>query len=308
MRKPRPFWREIGHRRSARLEALEISKAAAAAEAAALAAKEAQTPREPPTEPVRRRGRKKQKCRTVEDVVVNSVGTGFEQEGDNDNTNEDLFILGSQFNSPFPSPPDKQALELVLDMLQKHDKERIFAEPVNPEEVEHYYDIIKHPMDLSTMRTKLHEGKYETLEQFESDVFLMSENAITFNDNSTIYYQEACELRDQATKIFRSLRSHPGSCKLEELFKLKNKSRSVTGGVKVRNEGGSFRFQESAILALPSNGKQCVPSGHDGHRKKLHPVYLSNDSDPFEDNARTPEIHLENLNNASLDAICILDV
>lgn len=33
--------------------------------------------------------------------------------------------------------------------------------------VEDYYEIIKEPMDFGTMRAKLHEGMYRSLEQFE---------------------------------------------------------------------------------------------------------------------------------------------
>lgn len=33
--------------------------------------------------------------------------------------------------------------------------------------VEDYYEIIKEPMDFGTMRAKLHEGMYQSFEQFE---------------------------------------------------------------------------------------------------------------------------------------------
>lgn len=38
--------------------------------------------------------------------------------------------------------------------------------------VEDYYEIIKEPMDFGTMRAKLHEGMYNSLEQFEVCFFL----------------------------------------------------------------------------------------------------------------------------------------
>lgn len=34
-------------------------------------------------------------------------------------------------------------------------------------QVEDYYEIIEEPMDFGTMRAKLHEGMYKSLEQFE---------------------------------------------------------------------------------------------------------------------------------------------
>ena len=38
--------------------------------------------------------------------------------------------------------------------------------------VEDYYEIIEEPMDFGTMRAKLHEGMYQSLEQFEVCFFL----------------------------------------------------------------------------------------------------------------------------------------
>ncbi|KAG9443337.1 hypothetical protein H6P81_014677 [Aristolochia fimbriata] len=250
--------REPGQRRSARLEALEICRAAAAEEAAARAAQEAaQTPLEdPPTEPVaRRRGRKKQKCRTVEDVVGNSVETSRLHQAAAAHR-EDLDAHEphdpeAQPSAPFPFPPDRQVLEKVLQMLQKQDKDNIFAEPVNPLEVDHYYDVIKHPMDLSTMRIKQKQGLYETVEQFESDVSLMCQNAMTFNDTETIYYRKAHEMRDLASKIFTSLRTDPGGCNLEDIFKSKKRSKSIS-----HCRQGSSRVGQPTVLAL-----HAIPQG-----------------------------------------------
>ncbi|KAK8301680.1 hypothetical protein V6Z11_D04G037300 [Gossypium hirsutum] len=71
------------------------------------------------------------------------------------------------------SMPEKPILEHFLDILQRRDTYEIFAEPVDPEKVEGYYEIIKEPMDFGTMRAKLHEGMYTSLQQFEvhQDVF-----------------------------------------------------------------------------------------------------------------------------------------
>ncbi|BAT96731.1 hypothetical protein VIGAN_09001200 [Vigna angularis var. angularis] len=52
----------------------------------------------------------------------------------------------------------------------RKDTYEIFIEPVDPNEVEDYYAIIKEPMDFGTIRAKLHEKMYKTLEQFEARV------------------------------------------------------------------------------------------------------------------------------------------
>ncbi|KAL3643513.1 hypothetical protein CASFOL_014328 [Castilleja foliolosa] len=43
----------------------------------------------------------------------------------------------------------------------------VYAEPVDPEELPDYHDIIEHPMNFATVRSKLGNGSYATLEQFE---------------------------------------------------------------------------------------------------------------------------------------------
>ncbi|KAL5984367.1 hypothetical protein ACLOJK_018471 [Asimina triloba] len=66
--------------------------------------------------------------------------------------------------------PDKKLLVFILDRLQKYmlkDTYAVFSEPVDPDELPDYRDVIEHPMDFSTVRKKLSSGAYANLEQFE---------------------------------------------------------------------------------------------------------------------------------------------
>ncbi|XP_014624283.1 transcription factor GTE12-like [Glycine soja] len=125
-----------------------------------------------------------------------------------------------------PSLPEKQILQLVLDTLQRRDTYEIFAEPVDPNEVEDYYAIVKEPMDFGTMRAKLHEGMYRSLEQFEvyslyfiyahvHDVFLIFDNAMHFNSSGTIYFRQARVINELAKKVFDLLKNNPEKFELE---------------------------------------------------------------------------------------------
>ncbi|CAA2976460.1 bromodomain-containing DDB_G0270170 [Olea europaea subsp. europaea] len=73
--------------------------------------------------------------------------------------------------------PEKKTLELILDKLQKKDIYGVYAEPVDPEELPDYHDVIEHPMDFATVRNNLGNGAYETLEQFEKSSNLSPANA-----------------------------------------------------------------------------------------------------------------------------------
>ena len=58
-----------------------------------------------------------------------------------------------------------------------------FRAPVDPValNIPHYHKIVKKPMDLSTIGTKLRNGQYENAKEFEADVRLMFQNCYKFN-------------------------------------------------------------------------------------------------------------------------------
>lgn len=98
------------------------------------------------------------------------------------------------------------AMHKLLDVLAQKDTGEIFREPVNMEEVPDYGDIVKYPMDLGTMRTKLETGMYGMLDDFESDFDLMIRNCLAYNDRDTMYYRAGVRMRDQCAPSFKQVR------------------------------------------------------------------------------------------------------
>lgn len=82
----------------------------------------------------------------------------------------------------------------LLSELTNHPLAWPFAVPVNKEEVGDYYDVIKEPMDLSTMEQKLENDKYETFDQFLYDCKLIFNNCRSYNAESTTYFKNATKL------------------------------------------------------------------------------------------------------------------
>ena len=66
-----------------------------------------------------------------------------------------------------------------------------FREPVNPEQlgIPDYLDIIKQPMDLSTIKNKVETGQYPDPWRFVDDVRLMFDNAWLYNKKSSRVYK-----------------------------------------------------------------------------------------------------------------------
>jgi hypothetical protein len=96
-------------------------------------------------------------------------------------------------------PPAKlksKCLE-TLKGLQTHHHGWVFNCPVDPVELglPDYFDVIKKPMDLGTIQKRLENGGYHSIEEFEADVVLTFDNAMTYNENGSVVYTMANELK-----------------------------------------------------------------------------------------------------------------
>ena len=71
-----------------------------------------------------------------------------------------------------------------------------FLKPVDPvaENLPTYHKIVRSPMDLGTVSTKLDSGQYENAKEFETDMRLIVKNCCLFNPVETLHYRLAKDL------------------------------------------------------------------------------------------------------------------
>jgi len=106
-------------------------------------------------------------------------------------------------------PPAKlktKCLE-VLKVLQAHQHGWVFNSPVDPVELglPDYFEVIKKPMDLGTIRKKLENGVYHSLTEFEDHVHLTFDNAMAYNPQGSVVYNMAEEMKQKFTGDFEVL-------------------------------------------------------------------------------------------------------
>ncbi|XP_076283321.1 ATP-dependent chromatin assembly factor large subunit isoform X3 [Lasioglossum baleicum] len=77
--------------------------------------------------------------------------------------------------------------DLLTDVVH-HKDSWPFLSPVTKDEVPDYHDIISNPMDFGTIKSKLSNGVYETLEQFFSDCHLIFNNCRAYNEEHSAVY------------------------------------------------------------------------------------------------------------------------
>ncbi|XP_019486927.1 PREDICTED: ATPase family AAA domain-containing protein 2 isoform X1 [Hipposideros armiger] len=84
---------------------------------------------------------------------------------------------------------------------------RVFTKPVDPDEVPDYATVIKQPMDLSSVISKIDLHKYLTVKDYLSDIDLICSNALEYNPDrdpgDRLIRHRACALRDTAYAIIK---------------------------------------------------------------------------------------------------------
>uniref|UniRef100_A0A7S4RVN0 Bromo domain-containing protein n=1 Tax=Ditylum brightwellii TaxID=49249 RepID=A0A7S4RVN0_9STRA len=116
--------------------------------------------------------------------------------------------------------PAYEACQSIVDHLEHHNRAGPFLEPVDPValEVPDYLDVIKHPMDVSTLAKNLEDGKYSRISlddiddedigpveimltgPFYQDLMLIFDNAMLYNAEGSYVYKEAQFLKRNVQK------------------------------------------------------------------------------------------------------------
>ncbi|XP_021573591.1 ATPase family AAA domain-containing protein 2 [Carlito syrichta] len=98
-------------------------------------------------------------------------------------------------------------LRNVTHRLAVDKRFRAFTKPVDPDEVPDYVTVIKHPMDLSSVISKIDLHKYLTVKDYLRDIDLICNNALEYNPDrdpgDRLIRHRACALRDTAYAIIK---------------------------------------------------------------------------------------------------------
>ncbi|XP_067619660.1 bromodomain adjacent to zinc finger domain protein 1A isoform X2 [Eurosta solidaginis] len=102
-------------------------------------------------------------------------------------------------------PLNSAALYELLDDVMKHEAAWPFTRPVSQAEVPDYYKIIKTPMDLAKVKSKLNMGAYQLNEEVMKDIQLIFQNCDEYNVKGNEIYGAGCTLEkyviDQCTRL-----------------------------------------------------------------------------------------------------------
>ncbi|XP_063801411.1 bromodomain-containing protein 7 isoform X2 [Pseudophryne corroboree] len=110
--------------------------------------------------------------------------------------------------------PLQEALNQLVRQLQRKDSSAFFAFPVTDFIAPGYSMIIKNPMDFSTIKERIRNREYESIEELKENFKQICHNAMIYNKPGTIYYKAAKKLLNSGMKILSQ--SPNGLCSIQE--------------------------------------------------------------------------------------------
>ncbi|KAM3924799.1 uncharacterized protein RB166_008154 [Leptodactylus fuscus] len=78
-----------------------------------------------------------------------------------------------------------------------------FRKPLQEKDAPGYKEIVKRPMDLSTIKKSLCKGKIRTNVEFQRDILLMLQNAVMYNSIHHSVHQKALELQRDLEELLQ---------------------------------------------------------------------------------------------------------
>lgn len=88
---------------------------------------------------------------------------------------------------------------MLHSQISQHRNGNIFHNPIKVSEAPDYYDIVRRPMDLKTIKTRFKEGIIANSAEFQRDIYLMFANSMMYNRPDSDIYTMAEEVCRQVT-------------------------------------------------------------------------------------------------------------
>jgi len=122
-------------------------------------------------------------------------------------------------------------LESIRASIESRPNAGPFHKPVSRKAIPRYYEMISHPMDLATIKTKIEKYEYRSADSLLKDFELVKTNAIKFNGVTSMLAAEATAIYDTAKSMVDKSRaelSHLEQAVADQMNTQSNKKKNTS--------------------------------------------------------------------------------
>ncbi|KAG8285461.1 Transcription activator BRG1 [Homalodisca vitripennis] len=136
-------------------------------------------------------------------------------------------------------------------------------------ELPDYYEVIKKPMDIKKIMTRIEESKYIDFDDLERDFMQLCKNAQLYNEEASLIHEDSIVLQSVFTNARQRLSQEPESDDEED----------SKGG----NEDGTLSDGDSSVkVKLKLKSSKGSSSRSSSGRRKRSKKYISDEEDELE--------------------------
>merc|ERR1712113_676906 len=131
----------------------------------------------------------------------------------------------------------KKMRKLMEIVIQYEDQDgRVLSDPFmklpTRKELPDYYEVIRKPVDIAKILTKIEDGKFEDMDVMEKDFMLLCQNTQKYNEDGSLIHEDSIVLQSVFTNAREKLSTEWVDNEEEEPDEESNQAPSVASSVK----------------------------------------------------------------------------
>ncbi|KAI0796670.1 hypothetical protein C8Q75DRAFT_205612 [Abortiporus biennis] len=162
------------------------------------------------------RNQGKRKASDAEDTLVNRMVKRPREDSQPVDEEEQVPNAPRRRRGTFASESQQAAkrfqnmIGMLHSSISQHRYGNIFHNPIKKSEAPDYHDIVKRPMDLKTIKSRVKDGLISNSLEFQRDVYLMFANAMMYNRPGSEIYNMAEEMMVESETQINTFRQTEG--------------------------------------------------------------------------------------------------
>merc|ERR1712241_685164 len=163
--------------------------------------------------------------------------------------------------------------------MGKDEDSRVLSEPFmklpTRKELPDYYEVIRKPVDITKILTKIEDGKYEDMDVMEKDFMLLCQNTQKYNEDGSLIHEDSIVLQS----VFTNAREKLSNEWVDDDKDDEQDEESNQAPPSVKMEEVEDSEDLSLAAATPAKKKKKEPASSRGKRKRKKKYSSDEDDD-----------------------------